>query len=137
MDIEALKRLNLLLNDKEENVEALDLTKRKDLDKFNKLIDDLKSSFMDSFLQVFVGEGYNTKLKEYAQAVYDDAHKDDVKIERPSSKVPLEAGLQIHKIVQEYVDTMIKPYAKGTLTDQQINDAYAGLYEFASWIYNR
>ena len=32
---------------------------------------------------------------------------------------------------------MIKPYNNGLLTNQQINDAYAGLYEFAAWIMNR
>jgi len=50
----------------------------------------------------------------------------------------IDQKLQLHKIVQEYVDTMIKPFNKGgVLTNQQINDAYAGLYEFAAWIMNR
>ena len=60
-------------------------------------------------------------------------------IHRPSQDISTEAGLQIHKLVQEYVDTMIKPYNPkvGGLTTKQINDAYAGLYEFAAWLYNK
>ena len=57
--------------------------------------------------------------------------------ERPSIKIGTQTGLQIHKIVQEYVDTMIRPYNHGALTNEQINDAYAGLYEFACWLYNK
>lgn len=59
-------------------------------------------------------------------------------IDRPSQKIDVNMGLQIHKLVQEYVDTMIKPYNPkiGGLTSEAINDAYAGLYEFACWIYN-
>ena len=60
-------------------------------------------------------------------------------IHRPSQDISVEAGLQIHKLVQEYIDTMIKPYNPkvGGLTNNQINDAYAGLYEFACWIFNK
>ena len=60
-------------------------------------------------------------------------------IHRPSQDISVEAGLQIHKLVQEYIDTMVKPYNPkvGGLNNQQINDAYAGLYEFATWLYNK
>lgn len=60
-------------------------------------------------------------------------------IHRPSQDVSVEVGLQIHKLVQEYIDTMIKPYNPkvGGLSIEQINDAYAGLYEFACWIFNK
>ena len=60
-------------------------------------------------------------------------------IHRPSQDISVEAGLQIHKLVQEYIDTMVKPYNPkvGGLSNQQINDAYAGLYEFACWIFNK
>ena len=59
------------------------------------------------------------------------------KFVRPSQKLSVQQKLQLHKIVQEYVDTMIKPYNDGHLTNGQINDAYAGLYEFAAWIMNK
>jgi len=57
---------------------------------------------------------------------------------RPSQNIDVNMGLQIHKLVQEYVDTMIKPYnpKNGGLTTDQINNAYAGLYEYSCWLYN-
>ena len=57
--------------------------------------------------------------------------------DRPSKYIDVNVGLQIHKLVQEYIDTKIKPYAKGIMSEKSINDAYAGLYEFACWIYNK
>lgn len=64
--------------------------------------------------------------------------KDNNQFIRPSQNIDVNMGLQIHKLVQEYIDTMIKPYnpKNGGLTTDQINNAYAGLYEFACWIYN-
>lgn len=59
------------------------------------------------------------------------------KFVRPSQNLSVQQKLQLHKIVQEYVDTMIKPFNDGHLTNGQINDAYAGLYEFAAWIMNK
>ena len=56
---------------------------------------------------------------------------------RPSELLSIDQKLQLHKLVQEYVDTTIKPFNKGVLTNDQINDAYAGLYEFGAWILNR
>ena len=77
---------------------------------------------------------------EYFEDV-DDISKveNEIKIERPSEKISTELGLQVHKLVQEYIDTMVKPYNPkvGGLTTKQINDAYAGLYEFACWILNK
>ena len=56
---------------------------------------------------------------------------------RPSELLTINQKLQLHKLVQEYVDTTIKPYNKGVLTNEQVNDAYAGLYEFGAWILNK
>lgn len=76
--------------------------------------------------------------KSVEKVVIDKSEQTDADniVERPSIKIDINKGLQIHKLVQEYVDTMIKPYSKGCLSNEQINDAYAGLYEFACWIYN-
>lgn len=52
--------------------------------------------------------------------------------ELPSSKLTSEQKQNIHKIVTEYVDTMIRPYTD--MSNDVINDAYAGLFEFASWV---
>lgn len=68
----------------------------------------------------------------------DHSEGDEDEFKKPSELLSIDQKLQLHKIVQEYVDTMIKPFNKGNvLTNQQINDAYAGLYEFAAWIMNR
>ena len=79
--------------------------------------------------------------KPIQKVVIDKSIEEEPKktIERPSQKIDVNAGLQIHKLVQEYIDTMIKPYNPkvGGLTTEQVNDAYAGLYEFACWIYNK
>lgn len=60
-------------------------------------------------------------------------------IHRPSQDISVEAGLQIHKLVQEYIDTMIKPYNPkvGGLTIEQINNSYAALYEYSCWLFNK
>lgn len=67
----------------------------------------------------------------------DHSEEEESKFKKPSEDLTINQKLQLHKIVQEYVDKMIKPYNNGLLTNQQINDAYAGLYEFAAWIMNR
>lgn len=66
-----------------------------------------------------------------------DHSEEEKKFKKPSEDLTISQKLQLHKIVQEYVDTMIKPYNNGSLTNQQINDAYAGLYEFAAWVMNK
>lgn len=79
------------------------------------------------------------KQMERKEEDHSDEPEEDEnpKFVRPSQKLSVQQKLQLHKIVQEYVDTMIKPYNDGHLTNGQINDAYAGLYEFAAWIMNR
>ena len=79
------------------------------------------------------------KQMERKEEDHSDEPEEDEnpKFVRPSQKLSIQQKLQLHKIVQEYVDTMIKPFNDGHLTNGQINDAYAGLYEFAAWIMNR
>jgi hypothetical protein len=67
----------------------------------------------------------------------DEQKKEECEFKRPSELLTIPQKLQLHKLVQEYVDTTIKPFNKGVLTNNQINDAYAGLYEFGAWILNR
>lgn len=56
----------------------------------------------------------------------------------PSEKLDdIDKKLEIHKIVQTYVDTEIRPYVKDVMTQEQISDAYSALYEFACWIMNK
>lgn len=49
----------------------------------------------------------------------------------------IDKKLEIHKIVQEYVDSEIRPYVEDNMTQEQISDAYSALYEFACWIMNK
>lgn len=68
---------------------------------------------------------------------HSEEEEKEKKFKKPSEDLTISQKLQLHKIVQEYVDTMVKPYNNGLLTNQQINDAYAGLYEFAAWVMNK
>lgn len=124
-----------------DNGEKLDLTNKEDVQKFHEKINELREN--DIFLSLTKLFGYDLvdeldALDEFADKAYKKAHENDNKhIDRPSTKLTTEQGLQVHKLVQEYVDTMIRPYNDGQLSNDQINDAYAGLYEFAAWILNK
>lgn len=56
----------------------------------------------------------------------------------PSANISnIDIKMQIHRLTQEYVDTMLKPYMeKGPNTTNNINNAYTALFEFACWIYS-
>lgn len=118
-------------------VEKLDLTNPKDNARFRELVEQLK----DNELFAPLAQLFGLDIDELIEKLNDVADKalpeKEEKIERPSAKLSTEVGLQIHKIVTEYVDTMIKPYADPNMSKKVINDAYAGLYEFAAWMYNR
>lgn len=125
------------------NKKVLDLTNADDLQEYCDKIEELKDNELVKNLcnlfDIDVDKIFDT-LTDYAENVYEEAHKDDEpktpELVRPSSKLTTEQGLQIHKLVEEYVDTMIKPYVTNMDT-KVINDAYAGLYEFAAWILNK
>lgn len=141
--------LSEINNDKEK---VLDITNDNDYKEFVNTVNELKNNETFDFVSSFFDIDGNKLCDEILEAV-NNYRKENVKkeqpkkeepklieqkIERPSSKINVNIGLQIHKLVQEYVDTMIKPYnpKNNGLSDSQINDAYAGLYEFACWIYN-
>ena len=124
--------------------EKLDLTKKEDVEKFHEKINELRENA--AFLTLAQIFGYDltdelNELDKFADNTFQKAEEkrkqEEKKIERPSTKLTTEQGLQIHKLVQEYVDTMVRPFNNGVLSNDQINDAYAGLYEFASWILNK
>ena len=124
--------------------EKLDLTKKEDVEKFHEKINELREN--EAFLTLTQIFGYNLtdeldELDKFADNTFQKAEEkrkqEEKKIERPSTKLTTEQGLQIHKLVQEYVDTMVRPFNNGVLSNDQINDAYAGLYEFAAWILNK
>ena len=124
--------------------ERLDLTKKEDVEKFHEKINELRENA--EFLTLAQIFGYDltdelNELDKFADNTFQKAKEkrkqEEKKIERPSTKLTTEQGLQIHKLVQEYVDTMVRPFNNGVLSNDQINDAYAGLYEFAAWILNK
>ncbi len=124
--------------------ERLDLTKKEDVEKFHEKINELREN--EAFLALTQIFGYDLtdeldELDKFADNTFQKAEEkrkqEEKKIERPSTKLTTEQGLQIHKLVQEYVDTMVRPFNNGVLSNAQINDAYAGLYEFAAWILNK
>ena len=124
--------------------EKLDLTKKEDVEKFHEKINELREN--EAFLTLTQIFGYDLtdeldELDKFADNTFQKAEEkrkqEEKKIERPSTKLTTEQGLQIHKLVQEYVDTMVRPFNNGVLSNDQINDAYAGLYEFAAWILNK
>ena len=124
--------------------ERLDLTKKEDVEKFHEKINELREN--EAFLALTQIFGYDLtdeldELDKFADNTFQKAEEkrkqEEKKIERPSTKLTTEQGLQIHKLVQEYVDTMVRPFNNGVLSNAQINDAYAGLYEFAAWIINK
>lgn len=148
------------LSEKElpDNIEAIDVTND---EQYYKLVDQLKELKNDRLSQVVgsffgINESFYDEVIELLadlrekelnkienkqkQASVKCIEKDNsTEIDRPSQKIDTQVGLQIHRLVQEYIDTMIKPYNPniGGLTNEQINDAYAGLYEFACWMYNK
>lgn len=135
--------LKHLLNSVNED-ERLDLTKKEDVEKFHEKINELREN--EAFLTLTQIFGYDLtdeldELDKFADNIFQKAEEkrkqEEKKIERPSTKLTTEQGLQIHKLVQEYVDTMVRPFNNGVLSNAQINDAYAGLYEFAAWILNK
>ena len=136
-------------------IKVFDLTTDEGFEGYNEQLKEL-SKQLDSSIFKYLGinqENLIKGLKQMGEEIHNASKKENNKIEktidnkkeekeepqftRPSDLLSVDKKLQIHKIVQEYVDTMVKPFNKGQLTDNQINDAYAGLFEFACWIMNR
>ena len=132
-----LKVLNDLSEIEVPEINKIDLTKQEDRDLVRETINDLRNNeLFSSLLSLFCDDNIFDRLDNELNKIEE---KENKKVKRPSELISTEAGLQIHKLVQEYVDTMIKPYnpTEGGLTQKAINDAYAGLYEFSCWLYNK
>ena len=65
-------------------------------------------------------------------------NENDSELIFPSANISnIDIKMQIHRLTQEYVDTMLKPYMPETpQTKNNINNAYTALFEFACWIYS-
>lgn len=124
-------------------IEVFDLSTDEGLKGYNEQLDELQNSDLN-ILKLFGidGDDMIDRLRKIGQAIHDsnkeeEPEEETPKFTRPSDLLDVNKKLQIHKIVQEYVDTMVKPFNNGKLTQQQINDAYAGLFEFACWVMNK
>lgn len=146
-------------------MEVLDLTNENDYKKYNELIDTLESMMPDcnSIMSFF---GFNNdicnKFREIGKIIHDTNEKYEesnliknnnktvidkeittnnavTKKEIPSSNIKnIDVKMQIHRLTQEYIDTMMKPYLKKSeKTTKDLNNAYTALFEFACWIYNK
>lgn len=153
--LDTLLEINEYEKTKEDNefynkLKSLELKTDKGLKEYNDLLDNLKESDYSGILGNLVDElkeiglSIHNKFKdiekeqkstEIDRNLIDHSEGEDFKL--PSELLSIDKKLTLHKIVQEYIDTMIKPYNKGVLTNKQINDAYAGLYEFGAWVLNR
>lgn len=106
-------------------IEVFDLTTKEGLDKYNEQLDELEDSDL-SVLKLFGlnGDEIIDKLRKIGKAVYENNNKEEKeepKFTRPSDLLSVDKKLQIHKIVQEYVDTGIR-----------ISPARAGIFAAAS-----
>jgi len=65
--------------------------------------------------------------------------EEEQKLVRPSELLNnTDAKLQIHRLVNEYCDEYVNPYVSNDAKGKEIaNNAYAGLFEFACWIFNK
>ncbi len=143
-----------------DDIKVHDLSTDEGLKGFNKQLDQIENTELDVLNSFGInGKEWVKSMRDLGQKIHNQNKKNDIvknsikqmarkendhskeiknNFARPSQKLSINQKLQLHKIVQEYIDTMIKPYNKGNvLTNEQINDAYAGLYEFAAWIMNR
>lgn len=164
--MDLLKLMSFLKPYVDEEVKVCDLSTDEGLKEFNEQLDQLENNYLDDLSTFGInGKDWIDNMRDlgkkiHAQHKAENAKKfvidkDAVKqavnqmkeeekvsnfkneFKKPSELLSIDQKLKLHKIVQEYVDTMIKPFNNGALSNQQINDAYAGLYEFAAWVMNK
>ena len=133
-------------------------TEKTDLNNLVRMFDELDDTIKNSPIGQLISTGIDfiKTLDEYGVADDDTDDTEEASSSRvieieddfdepvvdehvlPSEKLDdVEKKLEIHKIVQTYVDTEIRPYVKDNMTQEQISDVYSALYEFACWIMNR
>jgi hypothetical protein len=143
MDLENLFNLASLFNDAQ-NIEKLDLTKKEDFDKYNQMLDELKDiTSKNPFFGALINDEFIDNAKELGKQLHASKDKEPIEDKEPEVVFPsakienIDIKMQIHRLTQEYIDTMMKPYMeKGENTTNNINNAYTALFEFACWIYS-
>lgn len=129
------------LNDKSTDTKTYNLNTKEGYDEFKTVMNDLKKQTSGKTLFGIDMDDLLNTLDELSTKIYENSKKEEEKktpkLVVPSEKLNTDQKLKLHKLVQEYIDTMVKPFNNGSLSTEQINNAYAGLYEFAAWVLNK
>lgn len=141
MKIDSLINELFGLNDKNTDTKTYNLNTKEGYDEFKNVMNDLrKQTSGQTLFGIDMDDLLNT-LDELSTKIYENSkneeEKETPKFVVPSEKLNTDQKLKLHKLVQEYIDTMVKPFNNGALSTEQINNAYAGLYEFAAWVLNK
>lgn len=130
----------------------MDKTTKTDVNDLISMFDELDDTIKNSAIGQLISSGIDfiKTLDEYGVAddteeasssrvieIEDDFDEPDRHVLPSENFDDIDKKLEIHKIVQTYVDTEIRPYVEGNMTQEQISDVYSALYEFACWIMNR
>ena len=141
MKIDSLINELFGLNDKNADIKTYDLNTKEGYDEFKNAMNDLKKQTSGKTLFGIDMDDLLNTLDELSTKIYENSkkekEKETPKLVVPSEKLNTDQKLKLHKLVQEYIDTMVKPFNNGALSTEQINNAYAGLYEFAAWVLNK
>lgn len=118
--------------------DKMDFTKKEDLEKLRKAVNDLKNDnnpFV-TLVKNIAGPVYNETLDTIlanAENEYKNAQKT---VLRPSAKLNDKSKEQIAKITKEYIDTIVVPNFNN-INKEQVESITDALFEFACWIYTR
>ncbi len=125
----------------EPKVEKLDLSKKEDVEKLNKNIEDMKqlideSPFLQSFIDIFnpLIEELTKELKQKEEEI--DEHPETEVSDRPMDNVPEKIKNNITNYAVEYFDTMIYP-SLVQLDEKKRKDIIEALTDFGCWLYNK
>ena len=141
---EISKFLNLGKDNHYTTVQSIDLDTKEGRDRYNEIVESLENNPLFKMLYSLAGgENFDKDieiLKSLPKEIEKkEKEKEKEKIKRPSEILDnVNVKLQIHKLVDEYCDKYIRPYTSDDESGKKMsNDAYAGLFEFACWIFNK
>lgn len=125
----------------EPKVEKLDLSKKEDVEKLNKNIEDMKqlideSPFLQSFIDIFnpLIEELTKELKQKEEEI--EEHPETETSDRPMDNVPEKVKNNITNYAVEYFDTIIYP-SLVQLDEKKRKDIIEALTDFGCWLYNK
>ena len=120
--------VDLLGNTK--SVEKLDFTKKEDVEKFDKVLEEFENNkFFSSLIDMDYLKDVQKKVHEY----YDNSCK---KNEEENDDMPESVKNSIINLATEYVNTKICPEVDW-LSAKEYKDLVDGLTDFGMWIYKK